>query len=185
MGGPSLLFDLHTDPPIEGMRFALDRAADNVSDFSTLLEGFGDIFKGHMRQQFGSEGAWGAGGWAELSPAYDIWKRENYPGRPIGVLSGALRSSMTGGSGYDEKIGHDEASYGMSAGSAAAPYGKYFAGGGRGPARPVVKWGSAQSRDYQKFAHEWLHQALAIGAGKFHGTVGGEVHAVPSVLGTF
>lgn len=177
MGAPSILFDLHTDPPIEGMRFALDRAADNVSDFHTLLEGFGDIFKGHMQQQFASEGAWGAGGWAALSDAYDMWKQEHYPGCPIGVLSGALRSSMTGGDGYDEKIGHDEASYGMSAGSDAAPYGKYFAGGGRGPARPVVKWGSAQSRDYQKHAHQWLLWALDLSIGKT------EPRFMPSIRG--
>jgi hypothetical protein len=176
MAGPSVLFELHTDPPIEGMRFALDRAADNVSDFTSLLEGFGEIFRGHMTRQFVTEGSL-AGGWADLSEPYATWKAEHYPGRPIGVLSGALRSAMTGSAGYEEKITSDEASYGMSAASSATPYGKYFAGGGRGPARPVIQWGSAQSRDYQKFAHEWLIQALAVAIGKT------EAHARPNVHG--
>lgn len=176
MAGPSILFELHAEPPIEGMRWALDRTAENVADFGPLLEGFGEIFRGHMQRQFASEGSL-AGGWAALSPAYEAWKTEHYPGRPIGVLRGHLRSAMTGGAGYDEQIRGDSASYGMGAASPARAYAKYFAGGGRGPARPVVKWGAEESRAYQKYSHEWLLQAVEMGAGR------SEPRFTPSVRG--
>lgn len=47
------------------------------------------------RRQFASEGAYGAGGWAPLSPIYREWKERAYPGRPIMVLSNALKRSLT------------------------------------------------------------------------------------------
>lgn len=157
MAGATLLaFESH--PPIEGMVFALSERADQVADTRSMLERFGPIFLSHMREQFATEGAL-AGGWHELSTAYERWKSEHYPGRPIGVLEGHLRRAMTGGAGYTETIGETEASWGLGGGPAMA-YGKYFAGGGRGPARPVIKWGPAQVRDYQKAAHEWLVAAL-------------------------
>lgn len=152
------LFSFTTVPPIEGMTFALSERADAVEDLHSLLEAFGPVFRRHMQEQFATEGAL-AGGWADLNPRYEAWKSEHYPGRPIGVLTGALRSAMTGGAGYTEDIGSDTASYGLGGGPATV-YGKYFAGGGRGPARPVLKWGSAQVRDYQKAAHLWLVDAL-------------------------
>jgi len=142
-------FDLQTDPPLEGMTFALDRFADKLSDFSQLFDGFGEIFRSLMVRQFGSEGGL-AGGWAALSLAYAAWKEEHYPGRPIGVLTGALRASMTGAKGYSEMIGRDEASFGMDTSSAAAEYGSYFS-----ERRPVIKWARERSREFQRYAHQW------------------------------
>jgi phage gpG-like protein len=164
VAGPALLISLTTDPPIQGMVFALDKAAENVSDFHPLLMQFGDIFKRLMTEQFASEGSL-AGGWAGLSTAYETWKSEHYPGRPIGVLEGHLRSAMTGGSGYTQHVGSSEADYGLGGGPATV-YGKYFSHGtDKMPARPVVKWGTAQTREFQKSAHEWLHHALEVAAG--------------------
>lgn len=147
------LFSFTTIPPIAGMTFALNARADDVADLRSLLEAFGPVFRAHMQEQFASEGEL-AGGWAPLSPAYAAWKAEHYPGRPIGVLEGHLRSAMTGAAGYTEDIGSDAASYGLGGGP-ATEYGHYFAS-----ARPVVKWGSEQVRDYQKAAHNWLVNAL-------------------------
>lgn len=170
------LFALDANPSVEGMSFALGMAADNVSDMSELLTGFGVIFKQLMQKQFATEGSL-AGGWAALSPGYAARKAMTHPGRPIGVLDGHLRSAMTGGAGYTEQVSSDSGSFGLGGGPAAA-YGKYFAGGGRGPARPVVKWRSAESRAFQKFAHAWLHEQLAVIGG--HASVNS---AMPSLLG--
>ena len=71
---------------------------------------------------------------------------------------------MTGGSGYTQHVSSDTGDYGLGGGPATV-YGKYFSGGGRGPARPVIKWGSGESREFQKFAHLWLHNALDVAAG--------------------
>lgn len=173
--GNATLFSFETYPPIEGMVFALGKAADNVHDTQSLLEGFGQIFTGLMQKQFASEGSL-AGGWAALSEPYATWKAATHPGAPIGVLSGALRSAMTGGAGYTERIGSEEASYGLGGGPASV-YGKYFSGGGRGPARPVIKWGTGEVRQFQKYAHEWLHRALDVAGGHATGS------ASPSLLG--
>jgi len=170
------LFAFEVDPPIEGMVFAFGQAAGNVEDMTGLVEGFGTIFTGLMQRQFGSEGAL-AGGWAPLSAAYAAWKSARYPGRPIGVLSGALRSAMTGGAGYTAQVSSTSGSFGLGGGPATA-YGMYFAGGGRGPARPVIKWGSGESRLFQKWAHAWLNDQLAV----IGGHVGSNT-ANPSLLG--
>jgi len=176
VASPAIKFDLTTDPPIDGMVWALDRMADGVSNFDGLFRGFGEIFRGFMQKQFETEGSFGAGGWAALSPAYAAWKEEHFPGRPIGVLSGALRSGMTGGGGYSEEIGSDSASWGLSASSPADAYGKHFAA-----RRPVIKWGAEQSRAFQKFSHEWLHYAIKEAQGKR--SPGSGNPAVPGVFG--
>lgn len=178
MGEPGIKFDLSSDPPIDGMVWALDKLADGVSDFTTLLEGFDTIFRSFMTKQFESQGSFGAGGWQALSPAYDAWKQEHYPGRPIGVLTGALRSAMTGSDGYSAEITRDSASYGMSAGSAATAYGKHFAA-----RRPVIAWSGAQSREFQKFSQVWLNTELDKVKGHGSAFGGSEVPNVPGVFG--
>lgn len=174
--GMGTLFAFETMPPIEGMVFALNQAADNVEDMTELVEGFGVIFTDLMIEQFASEGSL-AGGWAALLPAYETWKQEHYPGRPIGVLEGHLRNAMTGGAGYTKHVSKDSGDFGLGGGPATV-YGKYFSGGGKGPARPVVKWSGSESRRFQKFAHVWLHEQLDV--------IGGHVSANtanPSLLG--
>jgi len=182
MAGPRTLFDIQTDPPIAGMKFALDKLADGVSDFSGLFDGYDEIFRTYMVQQFTTEGGFGAGGWHPLSPAYDAWKREHYPGRPIGVLTGALRSSMTGGQGYSARLNKTEASYGMDRGSKALDYGQYFhKGTPKMPARPVIQWSAEQSRAFQKHTHVWLHWEVQDSLGKMpHGA---KNPAVPGAFG--
>jgi len=179
MADPAIKFSLTTEPPIEGMVWALDQMADGVSDFSTLFEGFGSIFRGFMQQQFATEGSFGAGGWSVLTKTYALWKEEHYPGRPIGVLTGALRKAMTGAEGYSAEITKDSASWGMSGASSASVYGKHFAA-----RRPVIKWSGQQSRAFQKFSHVWLHHEIdkALGHG---GSAGGSGFGDPEVPGVF
>ncbi len=53
------------------------------------------LFVGWMREQFGSEGAWGGAPWAPLSPGYALWKAGRYPGRGILYATGQLRRAAS------------------------------------------------------------------------------------------
>jgi hypothetical protein len=53
------------------------------------------IFIGWMGEQFASEGGWGGQTWAPLSPAYAVWKSQNYPGRSILIRDGTLRRAAS------------------------------------------------------------------------------------------
>lgn len=53
------------------------------------------LFIGWMREQFDTEGDWGGGHWAPLSPDYAAWKTAHYPGRGILYATGDLRRSAS------------------------------------------------------------------------------------------
>ena len=163
-------FDLRTDPPLKEFQYRVNRFTEGVSDFSHFFEGLGVWFKARMGDVFGSEGAASGARWADLTPAYAAWKQEHYPGRPIGVLTGALRSSMTGGSGYSQMIAKTTASFGMSNFSTAKSYGVHFA-----ERRPVLRMPAKWGRETQKLAHEWLiaeaRGSMHIGGAGFAGVV--------------
>lgn len=73
----------------------LARFADNIDDATEVWENLAGRFAAMERRQFDSEGAYGSGGWAALSPAYAAWKARAYPGKPILERTGALRESLT------------------------------------------------------------------------------------------
>ena len=157
-------FDFRTDPPLKEFEFRLSRFTDGISDWSEMFEGIGMVFRRQMRDQFRTEGASGTGRWKSLSKDYADWKQRHYPGQKIGHLTGALRSSMTGGSGYSQHIGRTDASFGMDASSKAEPYGAFFSF-----ARPVIQANAERGRAFQQSAIAWVreeaHHAGLIGAG--------------------
>lgn len=155
-------FDFRSVPPLKEFQFRVNRFADGISDFRTMFSALGELFKREMGEQFETEGSASGSGWKELTLPYATWKQAHYPGRKIGVLTGALRTSMTGGGGYSEQITKTEASWGMSASSLAKPYGKYFA-----KIRPVIRMTSKWGRDWQKVTHTWLvaEERSAFGSG--------------------
>jgi len=163
-------FDLRTEPPLKEFQYRIDRFTEGISDWSTFFQGLGVWFKARMGETFGSEGSASGGKWADLTPAYAAWKQEHYPGRPIGVLTGALRASMTGGSGYSETITKTIASFGMSDSSKAKPYGAHFS-----ERRPVLRMPAKWGRETQKLTHEWLiaeaRGSMHIGGSGFAGVV--------------
>lgn len=78
----------------------LDRALGllkkNIQEVFTIVgPDIRDDFLTNQRTQFDTEGRHGSAGWASLSPAYAAWKAKNFPGRPLLVLKGDLRSSLT------------------------------------------------------------------------------------------
>jgi len=144
-------FDFRTEPPMKEFQFRVSRFTEGISDWTTALSACGQLFQRHMGMQFETEGEASGEGWDELSPAYKEWKDANFPGEPIGVLYGYLRSSMTGGGGYSENIGKTSADYGMSPTSLAIEYGADFA-----EDRPVIRMTPEWGREYQKVMHQWL-----------------------------
>ena len=164
------VFDLRTDPPLKELQFKLSRFSEGISDFAPMFLRIGAVFRAQEKEQFKSEGALGAGRWAPLSPDYKAWKARKYPGRKIGVLTGALQRSMTGGAGYSQRVTRTNASFGLDPSSKADPYARYFAGGTeKMPARPVIVATALRGRQMSRTVDVWVreeaHHAGLIGAG--------------------
>jgi len=72
---------------------ALSRFGENVRDFSPVLEEIHDAFIQIEQEQFDTQGG-RSNPWEPLRPTYAQWKQKYFPGLPILVLTGALRSEM-------------------------------------------------------------------------------------------
>ena len=156
-------FDFRTDPPLIEFEFRLSRFTDGISDWGGMFERIGHVFIKQQKRHFATEGAAGSGRWTKLTKKYAAWKQAHYPGQKIGHLTGALRASMTGGSGYSQTIGKTSASFGMDSSSKAEPYGAYFSA-----LRPVIVATAYRGQEIQQSAVAWVreeaHHSGLIGA---------------------
>lgn len=78
----------------------LDRtllSIEAAEDMRPAFEAIADVFLESERRQFATEGRWGSGGWAPLSPDYARWKARHYPGQPILRRDDDLFRSLTSG----------------------------------------------------------------------------------------
>ncbi|MDQ2737385.1 MAG: phage virion morphogenesis protein [Actinomycetota bacterium] len=98
----------------------LTRFAGRVQDVSPAFAKIADTIATGEEQQFTTEGRYGSGGWAALSPKYRAWKERRYPGMPILVRTGALRASLTQRPFGVEHIGPLEMTIGT-----ALPYSRF------------------------------------------------------------
>ena len=157
-------FDFRMDPPLKEFNFRVNRFTSGIEDWSGMLRSVGELFKRHMGEQFETEGKAGGKPWAKNEPSYAEWKATQSRNRShkVGVLTGALRASMTGGGGYSERITKTRGDFGMSTSSKAAPYGEYF-----DYVRKVIRLQPRHGRDYQKVTHQWLiaEERSAFGSG--------------------
>lgn len=157
-------FDLRMEPPLKEFNFRVSRFTDGISDWSGVLKAFGELFRRQMGEQFETEGKSGGQPWAKNEPAYALWKatKSRNRSRKVGVLTGALRASMTGGGGYSERVTKTRGEFGMSTSSQAAPYAPYF-----DYVRKVIRLTARHGRAYQKVAHTWLvaEERAAFGSG--------------------
>lgn len=72
--------------------YAMSKA---VADMSPVMDRIGDDIRHGVLEQFMTQGSAKLGHpWAPLSPAYAKWKDARYPGMPILVASGEMRSSL-------------------------------------------------------------------------------------------
>ncbi len=155
-------FDFRVDPPLKEFNFRVSRFTKGISDWSGMFQAASELFKRQMGEQFETEGRAGGKAWAKNEPAYAAWKAEHGFGRKVGVLTGKLRASMTGGGGYSEHITKTRADFGMSTSSEAAPYGEFF-----DYVRKVIRLQARHGRQYQKVVHTWLvaEERAAFGSG--------------------
>lgn len=68
--------------------------AHEMQDLREPLQRVRDRLVQTTGEQFASEGSHGTGGWQPLSPAYQAWKDEAYPGRPMLVRTGDMRAAF-------------------------------------------------------------------------------------------
>ncbi len=164
-------FDLRTEPPLKEFQFKMSRFSEGISDWGGALRAYGELFKRQMGEQFETEGRASGSTWARNERAYAAWKALHFiHSHKVGVLTGALRSSMTGGGGYSETITKTEGSYGMSDSSPAKPYGAIFS-----EKRPVLRMPAKWGTQYQKLTHAWLvaeeRSSMGIGGSGLAGVV--------------
>ncbi len=68
----------------------MDARISSLRDFKEPLSRFGQfIIDTHIPYQYHAKGA--PSPWPELSPQYALWKANHYPGRPLLVLTGAMK----------------------------------------------------------------------------------------------
>jgi len=73
---------------------AFEAYENELRDLSQPLGDIADLLVKAVGEQFQTEGSHGLGSrWTALNTEYDTWKDEHYPGRPMLVLSGAMRQA--------------------------------------------------------------------------------------------
>jgi len=70
------------------------RFTGNLKDLRPAFARIADELAEATRIHFATEGG-PEGHWAPLSPKYRLWKEKRYPGQPILVRTGALRTDLT------------------------------------------------------------------------------------------
>lgn len=79
---------------VEQIKSKLNRFANEISSYKEVFEDISEDFFEIEKRQFSSEGG-RSKKWYDLSPTYATWKNKNFPGRPILVLTGELKESLT------------------------------------------------------------------------------------------
>jgi len=71
-----------------------DVLARDAGDLKDPLQRVRDLLVRTTGENFQTEGTRGTGGWQPLSPAYAAWKESAFPGRPMLVRTGDMRSAF-------------------------------------------------------------------------------------------
>src|ERR1700681_2917332 len=127
-----------TVPGQEPFVFALQRFSETIADFTPFWsEYFAPTWFSYVAAVYASGGAESGAAWDALTARYAAWKEKHWPGQPIGVRTGATRSSLT--MPEDEHavltISRDAFAVGTN-----LPYPIYLQlGTGRMPARPPLR----------------------------------------------
>ncbi|MFT4471703.1 phage virion morphogenesis protein [Arthrobacter sulfonylureivorans] len=133
----------------------LERYSSRAGDAEPMFQGMADQVAAENLQQFTALGAYYGARWKPLSPRYAAWKKKRYPSKPLMVLSGLLRESLT-----ERPMGIDEVwDRGMVVGT-AVPYARYHQKGNPEtnlPQRKLVgRPTKAGMKRYGSFLHQWI-----------------------------
>lgn len=137
----------------------LDRFEARALDARPAWEAMADLFLVIERRQFATEGRYGSGGWAPLSPRYAAWKARHFPGKTILRRTDELFTSLTEG----PQIRIIEPGF-MVLGS-AVPYGKYHQLGDGLPRRRPVELPESDRRTFVRMLQRFIvtGQAPTVG----------------------
>lgn len=123
---------------------------------------------------FASEGGYIGSGWKPLNPDYAVWKEAHYPGMPILVASGNMRSTFLDGKrfgkqgGYVQMMGKDFLKVGSDykVGAYTLPL-IHQMGSRRGlPSRKIIGFSAREQELYPKLIAEYIRKTIAEGRGK-------------------
>lgn len=103
--GPAFAFTIEM-PGQPAVVRSLQRFAEEISDWTNFWSKyFRDAWYRSVENAYKTQGGSTGPRWAELSAAYKLWKDKHFPGRPVGIRTGALHDSLTShnapGSVYD------------------------------------------------------------------------------------
>lgn len=158
MAGPAFKFEVAGDVQ---MARGFSRFAESIKDLRPAFREIERSFREIERRQFQSEGSYGSGGWARLSPAYAEWKEAHFPGKPILQLTGALMGSLVGKTSKSV-IEMEKLSLAIGTRLEYAIY--HQKGTPRMPARPIIKLTGEDKRQWTKILHRFLvNQAKKAG----------------------
>jgi len=139
------------------------RLVAKLRDLRTTWPLVATVFHKSMRQQFSSQGAYGSGSWAPLSPAYGAWKERKHPGLPIMELSGRLGDSLM------DAFGNADSTYEATEDTlrigTKTPYARFHQyGTGRMPARPLIALTEADKAEIVKIVRDsFANEATELG----------------------
>jgi phage gpG-like protein len=73
----------------------IDRWTINLKNMNPAYNAIANYQASEWKKQFASQGSQFGTPWAPLSPKYRAWKAAHFPGQPILVRTGRLRTSLT------------------------------------------------------------------------------------------
>ena len=159
LGGPGgVRFTLEMEPDAKNIDLAFSRWSSLMDDWGPTFADVVRLFQMHERQHFDTHGKSTGRKFRKLSEPYRKWKEKNYPGRPILVLRGTLRTALVrGGRGTDgiRKITSNSLEVGIDPSSQTAVYARAHSEGkrrgGTMPKRPPVRYDpTAHSGDLKR-----------------------------------
>jgi phage gpG-like protein len=140
------------------VREQLSRFTDQMDDFTPVFQEVALALETNwMPSRFAGKGGDLGKPWPPLSPRYAAWKALHYPGRPMMVLSGRLKASLTGRSSDSiRRVGQKEFEFGT-----AVPYGVFHHfGTSKMPQRRVVALTDDDQVGIGKMIHRYCIAAM-------------------------
>lgn len=150
MAGPMFKFEVAGDVQ---MARGFSRFAEGIKDLRPAFREIERSFREIEKRQFQSEGRYGSGGWAPLSPTYAEWKAERFPGRTILQLTGALMGSLVGKT--SESVTEIER-LSLAIGTRLKYAIWHQKGTPRMPARSIIRLTEEDKRQWMKILHRFL-----------------------------
>lgn len=145
---------------LQRMGAAFERAgAELVRLDSHVFPLLTPVFEATERRQFDAEGAGPVdGAWEPLSPAYEAWKLEKYPGKPILERTGAMREGLTSTSAFSRR---ESSGNTFVFGTSGVPYASFHqTGTAKMPVRAVFDFDPDFERELEQATRKGVNAAI-------------------------